>query len=261
MFIQSEILSPFEEIKHFFTTRRGGVSRGEYASFNLSPYVGDEEEKVHKNLEILSRHLGIVSSDVIFPYQVHGCEVREIDHSFLELSREQKQHFLNGIDALFTRLPGVVIGVTTADCVPLLFYAPEKKVIAAVHAGWRGTCAGIAAKIVKTLVEKFDLSPENIFVAAGPSISPSVYEVGDNVVEEFQNNHWNLSEVFSENDGKIFLNLWKANEISLLESKLKKENIQFIRRCTFTESENFFSARRQGIQCGRMLSGIMLKQV
>jgi YfiH family protein len=216
---------------------------------------------VHKNLEILSRHLGIVSSDVIFPYQVHGCEVREIDHSFLELSREQKQHFLNGIDALFTRLPGVVIGVTTADCVPLLFYAPEKKVIAAVHAGWRGTCAGIAAKIVKTLVEKFDLSPENIFVAAGPSISPSVYEVGDNVVEEFQNNHWNLSEVFSENDGKIFLNLWKANEISLLESKLKKENIQFIRRCTFTESENFFSARRQGIQCGRMLSGIMLKQV
>jgi YfiH family protein len=192
---------------------------------------------------------------------VHGSEIREIDKTFFGLSSEQRENFLKGVDVLFTQLPGVVIGITTADCVPLLFYAPDKKVIAAVHAGWRGTCAGIAAKTVKMLVEKFDLSPENIFVAAGPSISPSVYEVGDNVVEEFQNNHWNISEVFSENAGKVCLNLWKANEISLLESGLKKENIQFLRRCTFTESDKFFSARRQGIQCGRMLSGIMLKQV
>ncbi|HOJ66324.1 MAG TPA: laccase domain-containing protein, partial [Paludibacteraceae bacterium] len=101
---------------------------------------------------------------------------------------------------------------------------------------------------------------EDIFVVAGPSISPSVYEVGRDVVEEFQKNDWNLSDIFSQNDGKIFLNLWKANEISLLGSGLQKNNIEFLCRCTFTESENFFSARRQGILCGRMLSGIMLKQ-
>ena len=260
LFIQSKILQPFEEITHFFTTRHGGVSGGEYASFNLSPYVGDEEENVHRNFEILSRQLGIGTSDIIFPYQVHDCEIREIDRSFFGLSHEQRQHFLNGVDALFTQLPGVVISITTADCVPLLFYAPEKKVIAVAHAGWRGTCAGIAAKTIETLVGKFDLSPEDIFVVAGPSISPSVYEVGRDVVEEFQKNDWNLSDIFSQNDGKIFLNLWKANEISLLGSGLQKNNIEFLCRCTFTESENFFSARRQGILCGRMLSGIMLKQ-
>jgi len=136
------------EIAHFCTSREGGVSVGNYASFNLSPFSGDNPEHFEQNLKLLADQLGTAPDRIIIPYQTHETEVRLIDTEFLNLSASERKEYLNGVDALITKLPNICIGVTTADCVPLLFFDPVQKVVAAAHAGWRGTCGRIAGKTI-----------------------------------------------------------------------------------------------------------------
>lgn len=162
------------------------------------------------------------------------------------------------MDALITRTPNVCIGVTTADCVPLLFYDPQKNVIAVAHAGWRGTCARIAEKTVKSFIEKYNSDPSDIFATIGPSISAEVYKVGAELIENFKNAGFDLSEIVKMKDEAFFLDLWKANHLSLENAGILSEHIEIAGICTFTQHEKYFSARRLGIKSGRMLNGIML---
>jgi len=257
--ITYNLLDKQNEIAHFCTSREGGVSVGNYASLNLSPFTGDEESSFAENKKILCDKLGIDSESLIIPFQTHGSEMREIDKAFFELSTEERQAYLNGVDAVITRLPGICVGVTTADCVPMLFFDPTKQVVAAVHAGWRGTCAGIAGKTVRVMVDKYGSLPRDILVAIGPSISAEVYEVGTDVVDEFKAAGFDLSEIIETRNNSIFLNLWKANQQLLEKAGIQANHIEIAGICTFTEHERFFSARRLGIKSGRLLSGIMLK--
>lgn len=256
--ITYKLLSKYNEIAHFCTSREGGVSVGNYASMNLSPFAGDKPEDFEQNKQILCDKLGINPEKLIIPYQTHGTEIREIDEVYFQLSEEEKARYLNGIDAIFTKLPQVCIGVTTADCVPLQFFDPEKKVIAVAHAGWRGTCSRIAEKTIQTLVEKYDCNPIDIRVTIGPSISGNVYEVGKEVLENFKNAGFENFDIVENRNGSLFLDLWKANQLSLEKAGILPENIEIAGICTFSEHEKFFSARRLGIKSGRMLSGIML---
>jgi len=256
--ITYNLLNKFTEIAHFCTTREGGASVGNYASFNMSPFSGDEPVNFIANKNILGEQFNIDPQQIIIPFQTHGTEIREIDKSFLQLTANEKKQHLQGVDALFTRLTGVCIGVTTADCVPLLFFDPEKKVIAVAHAGWRGTCARIAKKTIRTLEEKYHCQPENIRVVIGPSISAEVYEVGKEVLDHFETAGFKIPEIVTVRNKAYYLDLWKANQISLEETGVLKENIETAGICTFTNHEQYFSARRLGIQSGRMLSGIML---
>ena len=162
------------------------------------------------------------------------------------------------ITPLITQLPKVCIGVTTADCVPILFFEPIQKVIAVAHAGWRGTCARIAEKTVNILIDKFNCNPSNIRIVIGPSISVEVYEVGKELVESFETAGFETEQIFKNRNNSIFLDLWKANQLSLEKAGILPKNIEVAGICTFTEHERFFSARRLGIKSGRMLSGIML---
>ncbi len=257
--ISYQIFENYKEISHFCTTRQGGVSVGNYASFNLSPFSGDDSVHLEANHQLLCQKLGIETSKLIIPYQTHGTEIRIIDQDFIQLSSDKKIQYLSGIDALITELPGFCIGVSTADCVPLIFFDTLKKVIAVAHAGWRGTCARIAEKTVVTMVEKFKSNPTNILVAIGPSISAAVYEVGHEVVERFDTAGFEYSKIFTNRNDSVFLNLWEANRLTLLDAGILYENIEIVGICTYTEHERFFSARRLGIKSGRMLSGIMLK--
>jgi hypothetical protein len=257
--ITYNLLDRHTEIAHFCTSREGGVSVGNYASFNLSPFSGDNELSFGENKQILCDKLGIDSKRLIIPYQTHGSEIREINETFLDLSSAEKEAYLDGVDVVVTRLPGICVGVTTADCVPLLFFDPTKQVVAAVHAGWRGTCAGIAGKTVRFMVEKYNSIPEDILVAIGPSISAEVYEVGVEVVDEFKAAGFDLPEIIETRNNSIFLNLWKANQQLLEKAGIQVNHIEIAGICTFTEHERFFSARRLGIKSGRLLSGIMLK--
>ncbi len=257
--ITYHLLNKYNEIAHFCTTRQGGISVGNYASFNLSPFSGDDPEHFTQNQQILCDKLGIDSEKLIIPFQTHGTEIREIDEAFFQLSTHEKAEYLYGVDALITQLPKVCIGVTTADCVPILFFEPIQKVIAVAHAGWRGTCARIAEKTVNILIDKFNCNPSDIRMVIGPSISANVYEVGKELVEDFENAGFDLSEIVEIRNNAYFLNLWKANQQLVEKVGILSEHIEIVGICTFTEYERFFSARRLGIKSGRMLSGIMIR--
>ncbi|MEI7503237.1 MAG: peptidoglycan editing factor PgeF [Paludibacter sp.] len=257
--ITYELLDKYKEIAHFCTTRSGGTSVGNYASNNLSPFSGDDFVHFSTNHNNLVELLGSECQQIVIPFQNHGTQIRVIDDAFLELSIDQKTDYLNGVDAIFTKLQGICIGITTADCVPLLFYDPEKNVIAAAHAGWRGTCGRIGEKTIAALIEKYDCRPEDIRVAIGPSISAKVYEIGKELIENFEVAGFDISKIIIERNNSFYLDLWKANQLSLTAIGIDNNHIEIAGICTFTEHEKYFSARRLGIKSGRMLSGIMLK--
>ncbi|MEI6755227.1 MAG: peptidoglycan editing factor PgeF [Paludibacter sp.] len=257
--ITYSLLDKYNEIAYFCTTRHGGASVGNYASFNMSPFSGDNSVHLEENHQILCRKLDISAEKLLIPYQTHGTEIRLIDQAFFQLSVDKKTQYLSGVDALITSIPGICIGVTTADCVPLIFFDSCKKVVAVAHAGWRGTCARIAKKTVLTMNENFGCNPTDIVVSIGPSISAEVYEVGNEVVDSFKNAGFNTEVIFNKRNGSVYLDLWEANRQSLLKAGILPEHIEIAGICTFTEHERFFSARRLGLKSGRMLSGIMIK--
>ncbi|WP_277466345.1 peptidoglycan editing factor PgeF [Parabacteroides sp. PF5-6] len=258
---ESPLLSTSDGLVHFVTTRSGGVSQGEYASLNLGEYCGDEAAAVAENRKRLCRALCIAEDALFVPYQTHESRIRLIDSSFLALSKEQQRAALQGVDALITREPDVCIAVTTADCVPLLLYAPEKKVIAAVHAGWRGTVLQIAAQTVAYMVERFDCDVRQLRAFIGPAIGLADYEVGDELVDAFRRIEPEVERVIKEDPltGKPHADLWEANRLQLLRSGLFAEHIEVSGLSTYSHPEDFFSARRQGVRSGRMLTGAVLQ--
>ena len=128
----------------FSTTRHGGVSTGtSYASFNINPFCGDDPAHVAANRELLCKELGIDSRHLILPHQTHGVDTRIISDEFCALPDNVRQMVLEGVDAVMTNVPGVCVGVSTADCIPVLLHDPKHRAVCAVHAGWRGTLARI----------------------------------------------------------------------------------------------------------------------
>ena len=180
--LQFPVLSEDCNISHFVTTRLGGVSEGAYASFNPGEYSGDDPEAVRANRKILSDAIGIPAERIFAPFQVHGAEIRSIGPSFLSLPLEEQRLYMHGVDALATNVPGVCIAVSTADCVPVLLYAPDVKAVAAVHAGWRGTVQRIVAKTVRYLMDEYGADPRFMKAGIAPSIGPEAFEVGEEVV-------------------------------------------------------------------------------
>jgi len=255
--ITFDLLNKFSKIAHFCTTRQGGVSVGNYASMNMSPFSGDNVEHQSENLNLLKKKLN--STDLIIPFQTHGTEIGIINEDFIQKNFAERADLLNGVDALITKEPNVCIGVTTADCVPLIFYDPQLEVIAVAHAGWRGTCGRIAEKVVKRMQEEFGSHPQHINVVIGPSISGTVYNVGNELIDNFSSAGFPVSEIFNTNNELIYLDLWRANQWLLESMGVPADHIQISEICTYTQHEKFFSARRLGLKSGRMLSAIMLK--
>mgnify|MGYP001809578872 FL=1 len=153
--ITYHLLNKFNTIAHFCTTRKGGVSVGNYASFNISPFSGDDVHDQRENIKLLAEAIDTEVAKIIFPFQTHGKEIRVINRDFFKLKDEQQTDALKGVDALVTNERGVCIGVTTADCVPLTFYDPVREVVAVAHAGWRGTCAMIATETIHVMQNSF----------------------------------------------------------------------------------------------------------
>jgi len=249
----------FNEIAHFCTTRHGGVSVGNFASLNLSPFSGDDINNVAQNIDILSEIIDFDKKKLALPYQNHGCEIRIIDDNYFQLTDIEQKEYLFGVDALISNSKNICIGVTTADCVPILLYDPKKQVIAVAHAGWRGTCDRIAEKTILIMQEHFKCEAINLHVVIGPSISQEFYNVGEELVHNFSDSGFPKSLIFKIKDDKILLNLWEANKWLIEKMGVPANQIEICGICTYSELENFFSARRLGIKSGRMLSGIILK--
>ncbi len=258
--ISYPVLNQFDEILNFTTTRTGGVSAGSYGTLNLSSNSGDDLKKVITNREILLEKTKIAKDRMILPFQTHSYSVLLIDEDFLASDLLRQNEKLNGVDALITNIPGVCIAVSTADCVPVLLYDPVNKAIASVHAGWKGTCTRIATHTVNLMKEAFGTNPKDLVATIGPSISPDVYEVGAELIDAFVHAGFDVKKIFAQRKGKIYLNLWRANKDILLDNGVDESNIEVSGLCTYSEPDMFFSARRSGINSGRMLTGIMLRE-
>ncbi len=245
-------------IRLFTTTRPGGISVGNYARLNVSPFCGDNPEHVKHNLQQLAGEINISPEKILIPYQVHGTEIRKIDAEFMQSDSKKQAELLHGIDALVTNTPGICIGVTTADCVPVFFFDTSQQVIAVAHAGWRGTCAKIVSKTIHLMESEYNCKSEDVHVLIGPSISVQAYQVGEELYTAFQEAGFPVDNIFIRKDTGLYLDLWKANEFLLLSEGVKSSHIAIANRCTYTEYELFFSARRLGVKSGRMLSGICI---
>ena len=251
-------MNAYSDIYCFSTTRHGGYSSGEYDSFNCNEFCGDEAESVRKNREMLCGLLPGKDAKLIIPHQIHRTEVRIIDEDFMQLTEEDKATSLDGVDALVTMLRNVCICVSTADCVPVLCCDKRLGIVSAIHAGWRGTAMRIVECTLKAMSERFGTRGEDVMACIGPSISKDAFEVGDEVYACFERAGFNMGKIASRMN-KWHIDLWEANRIQLLDFGVRAQQIEVSGICTWQDNDDFFSARRQGIASGRILSGIMLK--
>ena len=245
-----------------FSTMRGGGS-GNYGGFNITHYCGDSPEHVSECRNELCALLGINDTNLILPHQTHGNEVLCIDDSFMQMTPEEQQRRLYGIDAVVTALPHTCIGVSTADCIPLLLYDTCRGVIAAIHAGWRGTASRIARNCIMTMTEQYGCRPGNINAVIAPGISLEAFEVGDEVYKAFEEQGFCMQRIAwrypATDSGTIWqIDLWVANRMQLVECGVCEEKIEVSGICTYTKHEKFFSARRLGIKSGRIFNGIII---
>jgi YfiH family protein len=242
--IYYKVFSGYENVVAFTTTKQTFKTRN-------PRFTGDTPEVFENNRILLAEKLMIKPEQLVFPRQTHTNCVAEIS--------DIPKNEIKETDALVTNKTGVCLCVQTADCVPILLFDPINDVIAAVHAGWRGTVKKIAEIAVQKMVQNYNTLPEKIIAAIGPSISPEIYEVGDEVVEEVKKSIKNAGTLLHKNSsGKFHVNLWSANQQILLESGLAEKNIEILGECSFTQTSKYFSARKEGMETGRMVSGIML---
>jgi YfiH family protein len=193
---------------------------------------------------------------MVFPNQTHSGTVRIIANSFFGLDEDERKRFLAQTDAVITNIPEACLAVKTADCVPVLLFDSKRKVVAAVHAGWRGTAQNIVSKTIQCMTEEFGTEPSDLFAGIGPSISPEIYEVGVEVWKQFETTFYHP---ISGKDDKRLLDLWSANFHDLINAGVPAGQIEIARICTLADPVHFFSARRDGAKTGRMATGIMLR--
>lgn len=272
-FIQMKGMTGLSGIKHCFTTRLGGVSRGIYESLNMGIHLEDDRELVIENYRRLSESVGFDYTRISCPNQVHKDHVLVVreDDAGDGIVRE-RTHV--DIDAQITNVEGIPLIVYAADCVPILLADPVNRAVGSVHSGWKGTALGISAKTVRKMNEEYGSFPENIHAAIGPSIGIGNYEVDDKVIEEIRacpyikdnmtvsekggfitfENAENRPVFYKKENGKYMLNLWEACRQTLISAGLKEENIYLSELCTMEYHDIFFSHRytkgRRGLNAG-----------
>ena len=234
----------------FSTTRQGGCSTGNYAAFNINGYCGDDEVHIAANKVALCGLLGIDSNRLVMPHQVHDCVVRRIDGP--------QQGVIEGVDAVMTDVPQLCIGVSTADCIPVLLYDSIHRAVSAVHAGWRGAVLRIVQKAVEAMHDTYGTAPADLQAVIGPGISLDSFEVGDEVYEQFLSAGFDMQTI-SRRDAKWHIDLPMCNRLQLMEAGIPSNNIQMTNICTYQQYDRYFSARRLGIQSGRIYTGILIK--
>jgi polyphenol oxidase len=240
------IFEPFADEVFAFTTTRSSLPQEVAPRFTREP-----ANNALNNRNQLAKLLKIDASQMVFPRQTHSCFVANLSVF--------PDHELKETDAIVTNKPGICLCIQTADCVPLLLYDPKVKAAGAVHAGWRGTVDLIAAKAVEKMIRNYGSNPCDILVAIGPSIGPDQYEVGNEVAEAvYKNIPFAEKSLRKSLVNKYELDLWEANRQVLLSQDILPEHIEVSGRCTFSEKEHFFSARREGIVTGRIVTGIIL---
>lgn len=221
---------------HGFPERHGGVSQGLRSSLNLGKRWGDDAENVDANRRILAEYVGYDPEQLVATRHVHGTNVYRVGEP---LARDAE------FDGLVCDRTGPVLGAFAADCIPILFADPVARVCGAAHAGWRGTVAGVAQRVLDRMSE-LGSKPENVRVALGPSIGPCCFEVGPEVVAEFRAALGELPGLVVSGPNKDHIDLRVATRAFLERAGVRPEHIDDRPPCTRCEGDRFFSYRRDG---------------
>jgi polyphenol oxidase len=251
--VRSPGLDGLDGIRHGYFTRAGGVSDGIYGSLNIGTGSYDEPGKVRENRRRVAGWMGVSPEFLLTAYQIHSPDVLIVRAPF-EGARPK-------VDALVTDRPGVALGISTADCGPVLFADPEARVIGGAHAGWKGALSGVLENTVAAM-ERLGARRERVVAVLGPSIGPANYEVGPEFVERFLADDAGNSAYFcaSANGGHAMfdLNAYTVDRLSRAGVKAGK-----LDRCTYAEEDLFFSYRRtthrKEADYGRQISAIVLE--
>jgi len=253
-YIEAEALSALGFVTHAFCTRLGGVSTGPYSSLNLGFLAGDRVEDVRRNQALVEEAFAVPEGGLILMKQVHGSRIRIADDPGALTGG------LPECDGLITGRPGIALGVRTADCVPLFFVDPVRRVIGAAHAGWRGTADGIAAAMVETLAERFSSQREDLLVVIGPAIGSCCYQVDEPVFAAFSAlpGAGQFLRPCSQK-GRWMLDLALANGLGIRQAGVPAGNIFSTGLCTACRKDLFFSHRAGKGMAGRQINVLMLR--
>lgn len=242
--ISPSVFKQFPQVVAAQSTRHGGVSPVPFHSLNLGKNTGDAPSNVAENRRLFCTGLGFSANQMAWAKQVHGHQIHLV----------HEPGGVEGFDALVTNKPGIMLSVSVADCTPILVFDAHKNVVAAIHAGWRGTVAGIVAQTLQFMAEHFGTRGNDCFAYVGACIEECSFEVGDEVAAEFSA----AFKRFDTGRGKYFVDLKKANTAQLQAFGLPENQIEISPFCSVIHHHDFFSHRKSGGKTGRGLGVISL---
>lgn len=248
-------------VKHGFSTRIGGVSKEHLGTMNLSFTRGDDEAAVRENFKRIAKALQVEEDSFVFSQQTHTTNVRKVTMEDKGKGLTRPLDYQN-VDGLVTNVPDLCLSTFYADCVPLFFVDPVHHAIGLSHSGWRGTVGKIGKVTLEKMHVEYGTNPSDVIAAIGPSICQECYEVSEDVIEEFRKAfeacHWDKLYYKKEN-GKYQLDLWKANEIVMLEAGIVKDHLAVTNLCTCCNPEVLFSHRASNGKRGNLAAFMALK--
>lgn len=247
-------------VKHCFTTRAGGVSEDIFSSMNLSFTRGDDENKVSENYRRIAMALGEQRTSFVCSDQTHTTNVMKVGKNQMGIGVTKPKPYTD-IDGLITNEPGVVLSTFYADCVPLFFVDPINKAIGLSHSGWKGTVNRMGNATLMAMNKEFGTNPKDVIAAIGPSICQDCYEVSEDVASKFAESFKGHEKqvLIDKGNGKYQLDLWKANEIVMLDCGILRENIAVTNICTCCNPMLLFSHRASQGKRGNLGAFMCLK--
>ena len=250
------------KVHHAFSTRRGGLSQGYYASMNLGLKSGDDPETVAMNFNRMSQATGIYIGDMVFSDQVHGDRILYVDQQYRG-SGLLRQPMVEGVDGLITDMPGVALLTFYADCVPLILIDPVRRAVGCAHSGWRGTVADMGGSVLRAMHEAFGTDPADVLAGIGPCICQDCYEVSGDVIgqvdaafpEEIRS-----SLYYRKENGKYQLDLREACRQNFLRAGVPAENIAVSDLCTACNKDLLFSHRATAGKRGNIAAVVFIRE-
>ncbi|WP_418790544.1 peptidoglycan editing factor PgeF [Phosphitispora sp. TUW77] len=247
-------------VRHGFSARIGGAGKKPYDALNLAFHVGDDPETVIHNRQAACRILEADLSHMVTAQQVHGSNIRVVGWEHAGAGSLSYDTALPETDGLVTNVPGLLLATFYADCVPLFVLDPIKKIIASIHAGWKGTVSGIGAEALRKMSDVFGSNPGDCLAWIGPSIGRCCYEVEEMVLDKLKQQYrWWGNVATPSPNGKVKLDLPSANRNILVEAGIKLDNVEMCHICTLCNQDMLFSYRGSQGVTGRMGAFIILR--
>ena len=253
VYLTFPIFDEYDDLFHCFTTRKGGVSKGEFESMNLGFSTGDDEENVRKNFHIITESLGIKVEDIVETHQTHTNNIKyvtENDKGSVLMKTEYTD-----IDGIYTDKKNVALMSFHADCNAVFFYDPVKKLIGLSHAGWKGTMTNITGKMIKALKD-LSSNPSDLKAAISPSLGQCCFEVDKDVADLFISTDIKYKDFIIIKGEKYHFDLWGINKYNMIKEGMNEKNIDIAGLCTKCHNDLFFSHRGQKGKRG-LMSGII----